>query len=56
LTLQNRVQALGAQSSPSEVINAVGPLQTVERLAKDGKLLDFKEAKLQLGPGQNPQQ
>jgi hypothetical protein len=56
LTLQNRVQSLGAQSSPSEVINAVGPLQTVERLAKDGKLLNFSEAKLQLGPGQNPQQ
>jgi CBS domain-containing protein len=25
-------------------------------IAKDGKLLDFKEAKLQLGAGQNPQQ
>ena len=32
LALQNRVQALGPQSSPSEVINAVGPLQTVQRL------------------------
>jgi hypothetical protein len=53
LTLQNRVQALGAQSSPSEVINAVGPLQTVERLTTaDGTLLTFKEAKLQLGKGQ----
>jgi hypothetical protein len=53
LTLQNRVQSLGAQSSPSEVINAVGPLQTVERLTTaDGTLLTFKEAKLQLGKGQ----
>ena len=49
LTLQNRVQALGPQSSPSEVINAVGPLQTVQRLkTQEGNLLGFKEAKLQL--------
>lgn len=56
LALENRVKALGPQSSPSEVINAVGPLQTVERLAKDNKLLDFKEAKLQLHQGQKHQQ
>jgi hypothetical protein len=37
-------------------MNAVGPLQTVERLTQDGKLLNFNEAKLQLGAGQNPQQ
>ena len=55
LTLQNRVQSLGQQSSPSEVMNAVGPLQTVERLTKEGKLLNFKEAKLQLGQGEQPQ-
>jgi hypothetical protein len=49
LALQNRVKALGEQSSPSEVINAVGPLQTVQRLKTEGNtLLDFKEAKLQL--------
>ena len=49
LALQNRVQSLGAQSSPSEVINAVGPLQTVQRLkSENGTLLDFKQAKLQL--------
>jgi hypothetical protein len=49
LALQNRVQALGPQSSPSEVINAVGPLQTVQRLkTQEGNLLGFKEAKLQL--------
>jgi hypothetical protein len=49
LTLQNRVAALGNESSPSEVINAVGPLRTVERLTtQDGGLLNFKEAKKQL--------
>lgn len=52
LVLQNRVQALGPQSSPSEVINAVGPLKTVERLATpEGTLLDFQQAKLQIGQG-----
>lgn len=56
LALENRVKALGPQSSPSEVINAVGPLQTVERLAKGNNLLDFKEAKLQLQQGQQPKQ
>lgn len=56
LALENRVKALGPQSSPSEVINAVGPLQTVERLSKDNKLLDYKEAKLQLQQGQQNQQ
>tara|TARA_R110000822_G_scaffold253345_1_gene379852 strand:+ start:181 stop:870 length:690 start_codon:yes stop_codon:yes gene_type:complete len=49
LTLENRVASLGSQSSPSEVINAVGPLQTVQRLTTpEGKLLDFKSANLQL--------
>jgi len=53
LILQNRVQSLGPQSSPSEIINAVGPLQTVQRLTtQDGNLLGFKEAKLQLDKGQ----
>jgi hypothetical protein len=46
LALQNRVAALNEQSNPSEVINAAGPLQTVERLIqKDGKLLPFDEAR-----------
>lgn len=55
LALQNRAMALGPNASDSERINALGPLQTVERLAKDGKLLDFKEAKLQLQQrGQKP--
>jgi hypothetical protein len=56
LTLQNRVQALGKESSPSEVINAVGPFNTVVRLTKDGKLMNFKDAKLQLEQGEQPQQ
>ena len=61
LALQNRAQALGPQSSPSEVINVVGPLQTVQRLkTQEGTLLDFKEAKLQLqaknSQGEQPKQ
>lgn len=55
LALQNRAMALGPNASDAEKINAIGPLQTVERLSKDGKLLDFKEAKLQLQQS-NPQQ
>ena len=46
LTLQNRVASLGSSSSPSEVMNALGPLQTVQRLkTEDNKLLNFTEAK-----------
>jgi hypothetical protein len=49
LALTNRAQALGPNAGPAEVINAVGPLKTVERLQTDsGNLLSFKEAKLQL--------
>lgn len=49
LALQNRALALGPGASDAERINAVGPLQTLERLTKeDGKLLDFKEAKANL--------
>lgn len=45
-TLQNRVATLNASASPSEVMNALGPLQTVERLkTEDNKLLTFTEAK-----------
>jgi hypothetical protein len=55
LALQNRAMALGTSASDAERINAVGPLQTLERLTKeDGKLLDFKEAKVNLL--QNPNQ
>lgn len=53
LALTNRVKALGPNAGPAEVVNAVGPLQTVERLkTQDGKLLDYKEAKLRLTQGQ----
>jgi len=55
LALQNRALALGPGASDAERINAVGPLQTLERLAKeDGKLLNFQEAKVNLL--QNPNQ
>lgn len=57
LALSNRVKALGPNANPAEVINAVGPLQTVERLKSEGgTLLGFKEAKLKLTQGQPEQQ
>jgi hypothetical protein len=41
--------ALGSGASDAERINAIGPLQTLERLTKeDGKLLNFQEAKVNL--------
>jgi hypothetical protein len=50
--LENRVASLSAQSNPGEVINAVGPLQTLNRLAKqDGTLAEFDEARKQLTQG-----
>lgn len=53
VTLQNRVSALNEKSDSSEIINAVGPLQTVERLLKeDGDLLTFDEARKKLTEGQ----
>jgi hypothetical protein len=55
--LNNRVKALGPNAGPAEVVNAVGPLQTIQRLQKeDGQLLDFKEAKLQITQGQQQEQ
>ena len=52
-TLQNRVAALNANSGPSEIINAAGPLRTVERLIQeDGTLLTFDDARKQLQQGQ----
>jgi len=49
LALQNRAMALGSSASDAERINAVGPLQTLERLTKeDGNLLNFQEAKVNL--------
>jgi hypothetical protein len=43
--LQNRVDAMNEHTAPSEVINALGPLKTVERLIQGDKLMDFKEAR-----------
>ena len=46
LALTNRVNSLGPNAGPAEVVNAVGPLKTIERLkTKEGKLLEFDEAK-----------
>ena len=59
VNLQNRVAALTEYAAPAEVINAVGPLQTVERLlTKEGTLLTFDNARKQLAQGQaqNPNQ
>ena len=40
--LQNRVNSLGPNSQPAEVVNAAGPLETLKRLkTKDGKLKQF---------------
>lgn len=56
IRLEHRVRALNANSEPSEVINAVGPLQTLQRLkTPDNKLLTFEEARKQLSQPQQPQ-
>ena len=40
--LQNRVNSLGPNSQPAEVVNAAGPLETLKRLkTEDGKLKQF---------------
>jgi hypothetical protein len=40
--LQNRVASLTEHSNPGEVVNALGPLQTLDRLTKpDGTLAEF---------------
>ena len=51
LALENRVMALGEGASDAEKINAIGPLQTINRLSNNGNLLDFKQARLQLKQG-----
>lgn len=58
LTLGNRVKALGPHAGPAEIINAAGPLATVERLkTQDGKLLNFREARdPQLASGKQSKQ
>jgi hypothetical protein len=49
LKLTNRVQSLNTNSDPSEIINAVGPLQTLNRLKQEGNtLLTFDQAKKQI--------
>ncbi len=53
IRLEHRVRALNQNSEPSEVINALGPLQTLQRLKVDGnKLLTFEEARKQISQGQ----
>jgi hypothetical protein len=48
LRLENRVKALSPNSEPSEVINAVGPYQTLQRLKAEGNtLLTFEQARQQ---------
>jgi hypothetical protein len=48
LRLENRVRALSPNSEPSEVINAVGPYQTLQRLKAEGNtLLTFEQARQQ---------
>ncbi len=43
---KNRVNALSEHSSPGDVMNAVGPLKTIERLkTEDNKLLTFNSAR-----------
>lgn len=60
IRLENRVKALGPNTEPSEVINALGPLKTLQRLktAEGDSLLTFEQARqLQLGqPIQQNQQ
>ena len=60
IRLENRVKALGPNSDPSEVVNALGPLKTLQRLktAEGNSLLTFEQARqLQLGqPIQQNQQ
>jgi hypothetical protein len=48
LRLENRVKALGPNTEPSEVINALGPLQTLNRLKTEGHtLLNFEQVRHQ---------
>ena len=49
ISLKNRVNTLGKSSSQAEVLNALGPLKTLERLkTTQGQLQNFKDANLQL--------
>lgn len=56
MMLTNKVKTLTPGSSQPEVFNAVGQLQTLERLEQEGVLLPYsKEAKAKLGYKPNPQ-
>ena len=56
MMLTNKVKTLTPGSSQPEVFNAVGQLQTLERLTQEGVLLPYsKEAKAKLGYKPNPQ-
>lgn len=47
--LQNRVAALNPSSGPGEIINALGPLKTLEKLSKEeGKLISYSELNKQI--------
>jgi hypothetical protein len=56
-TLENRLATLSNTSELSEILNVVGPLQTVDRLiTENGGLLTFEEARAQLVSGSNENQ
>jgi hypothetical protein len=48
LILENRKKALSSSSSEAEIINVLGPLQTMNRLSKEGVLLPPSEAIIKL--------
>jgi len=54
LSLGNRAKALSKNADVSEVLNALGPYQTVQRLLHDNRILDYREAKLRLSEGDKP--
>ena len=56
MMLTNKVKTLTPGSSQPEVFNAVGQLQTLERLEQEGVLLPYsEEGKSKLGYKPNPQ-
>jgi hypothetical protein len=48
LILENRKKALSSSSSESEIINVLGPLHTMDRLAREGVLIETTEDKKKL--------
>jgi len=54
--LGNRVRSLGPNAGPAEVINAVGPLETIKRLGTDdGGVLGFREGAIKYIESQKEQ-